>query len=193
MPNYQEIRKDVLKTLEEQLPEELTYHGIHHTMDVLNVCNEYIEREGLSEAEAFLLRVGALYHDLGFIRSFEEHEKHGADMAQEKLPAYGLDQDQIEVIKGLIMATKVPQSPKTDLEMILCDADLDYLGRDDFYSIGRTLYEELRALDKISDEKQWNQLQLTFLNAQKFHTDFARLHREPEKQKRIAELKALNL
>ena len=193
MPNYQEIRKDVLKILEEQLPEELTYHGIHHTMDVLNVCNEYIEREGLSDTEAFLLRVGALYHDLGFIRSFEEHEKHGADMAQEKLPSYGLDQDQIEVIKGLIMATKVPQSPKTDLEMILCDADLDYLGRDDFYSIGRTLYEELRALDKISDEKQWNQLQLTFLNAQKFHTDFARLHREPEKQKRIAELNALNL
>ena len=40
------------------------------------------------------------------------------------------------------MATEIPQNPKTHLEMIMCDADLDYLGRYDFETISNNLYTE---------------------------------------------------
>ena len=35
-------------------------------------------------------------------------------------------------------ATKIPQTPLTKLEEIICDADLDYLGREDFFEISRS-------------------------------------------------------
>ena len=75
-------------------------------------------------------------------------------MAREILPAYGLTRDQIDTICGMIMATRIPQSPSNQLERILCDADLDYLGRDDFYEIGGRLFEELRDQTNCRNRKR---------------------------------------
>ena len=63
----------------------------------------------------------------------------------------------------MIMATKIPQSPRNGLEEIICDADLDYLGRDDFYEIGATLFEELKAYNVLQNEREWNRIQVKFL------------------------------
>jgi len=189
MVDYNKLKARVLGYLEDQLPEELFYHGTHHTLDVLKVCNDYIERNEIVAKEALLLRTGVLFHDFGFTRSFEDHEKNGAFLAQRILPDFGFDQSDIEVVKGLILATRIPQNPSNDLERIICDADLDYLGREDYYPISETLYKELKSLGKIETEKEWNQLQIRFLEAHKYHTDFAVENRQPEKEIRIAELK----
>jgi len=189
MVDYNKLKARVLGYLEDQLPEELFYHGTHHTLDVLKVCNDYIERNEIAAKDALLLRTGVLFHDFGFTRSFEDHEKNGAFLAQRILPDFGFDQSDIEVVKGLILATRIPQNPSNDLERIICDADLDYLGREDYYPISETLYKELKSLGKIETEKEWNQLQIRFLEAHKYHTDFAVENRQPEKEIRIAELK----
>ncbi len=190
MVQYSRLKERVLGILEEQLPQQLHYHGIHHTLDVLNVCEEYISRRSMPEREANLLRTGALFHDFGFTRSFEDHELNGAKLVERILPDFGFGARDIEVVQGLIMATRIPQTPKTELERIICDADLDYLGRDDYYPISETLYEELISLEKIENRKQWSQLQIRFLEAHEYHTDYARENRQPEKEKRISELKA---
>ena len=81
----------------------------------------------------------------------------------------------IKKVKDLIMATKIPQDPSTFLATILCDADLDYLGRDDFETIGKSLKEEWQSysifpnLDEIFDA-----IQIKFLSSHTYHTDFAR-------------------
>lgn len=190
MIDYSRLKERVLGLLEKQLPQELHYHGMHHTLDVLNVCEEYISRDNISESEANLLRTGALFHDFGFTRSFENHEQNGARLVEKILPDFGFGTKDIEVVQGLIMATRIPQTPATQLERIICDADLDYLGRDDYYPISETLYEELTALEKIENRQQWVELQIRFLEAHEYHTDFARENRQSEKEKRISELKA---
>ena len=91
----------------------------------------------------------------------------------------------------MIMATKIPQSPNTLLEEILCDADLDYLGRDDFFNIGETLFEELRAYHLISDEQAWNRLQVSFLNAHHYYTRTNKALREPVKRRYLEDLQDL--
>lgn len=189
MVDYNRLKEKILSLLEEQLPEELYYHGTHHTLDVLEVCNEYIERDKIQPREALLLRTGVLFHDFGFTRSFEDHEKNGATLAEQILPDFGFDRRDIETVKDLIMSTRIPQSPKTELEKIICDADLDYLGRDDYYPISNTLFEELKSLKKIDDEEAWIDLQIRFLEAHSYHTDFAIENRQPEKAKRLEELK----
>ena len=53
------------------------------------------------------------------------------------------------------MATKFPQDPHNLLEEIICDADLDFLGRTDFYPIGNSLFEELQDYQLIGDLQSW--------------------------------------
>ncbi len=182
MHGYRTLRKQVLSNLEANLPKTLTYHAIEHTLDVLNVCNQYIKREKLPEEERYLLRAGAIVHDMGFLKGPANHEEVGAGMAETILKELGVDQKVIEKVKGLVMATKIPQNPQNHLQRIICDADLDYLGRQDYPEISQRLFEELKNMNVISTDQQWKDLQINFLKAHHFHTPFAIKNREPQKQ-----------
>ncbi|WP_192347752.1 HD domain-containing protein [Algoriphagus sp. Y33] len=182
MKGYRTLRNQVLSNLEANLPKELTYHALDHTLDVLNVCNQYIRREKLPEKERYLLRVGAIVHDMGFLKGSENHEEVGAGMAETILKDLGVNQKDIEIVKGLVMATRIPQKPQTHLQRIICDADLDYLGRDDYPQTSRKLFEELKNMNAISTDLEWRDLQINFLKTHHFHTPFAIRYREPQKQ-----------
>ncbi|WP_297795742.1 HD domain-containing protein [uncultured Eudoraea sp.] len=191
MKGYYKLRKKALEVLHTKLADNLHYHGVSHTLDVLKVCNAYIKREGIPGHEAKLLRIGALLHDIGFTVSHENHEERGATIAQNMMTYYGFSKKDIAVVKGLIMSTKIPQTPSTKLEEIICDADLDYLGRSDFEQISQKLYEELKSLSLITDKSEWNRTQIRFLEAHTYHTEFAKRNRRPSKKERIKELKKL--
>ena len=191
MKGYIKIRKKAFEILNSKLSQKLYYHGVHHTFDVLEVINQFIQREKIDNYTAKLLRIGALYHDIGFSISNIEHEKLGCEIAEKYMLAYGFSKKDIQIVKGLIMATRIPQTPKNHLEKIICDADLDYLGRSDFYKISNQLYKELKSFTKLDDSNTWNLIQIKFLEAHQYHTEFARKYRQPKKEKRINELKQL--
>ena len=182
MKEYLLIRRRVLQRLREELPDHLSYHGIDHTLDVLNVCNQYIRRYDLSQEDRMMLKIGATVHDMGFLKSPENHEEIGADMAEEMMNELGMSKKRIGVMRSLVMATKVPQTPKTELEMIICDSDLDYLGRDDYPQISARLFEELRFMKILKTKEQWKKLQIDFLKTHTYHTPFAIKNREPKKK-----------
>src|SRR6186713_2897321 len=64
-------------------------------------------------------------------------------------------EEEADRICNMILATRIPQLPKTHLEEIMCDADLDYLGRNDYTQIADGLYEEMRMAGQIKTEKDW--------------------------------------
>ncbi|MCR9015124.1 HD domain-containing protein [Aquiflexum gelatinilyticum] len=182
MTGYFKLRRIVLEQLKNGLPKNLTYHDVNHVLDVLGVCNQYIKRFKIEGTDAYLLRIGALVHDLGFTKSTQNHEEVGAEMAQNIMESLKMDPAHIETVKGLVMATKIPQNPKTDLQKIICDSDLDYLGRKDYVEISGKLYQELKSTNVIKTREDWVELQIRFLNSHTFHTEFARKNREPKKQ-----------
>ncbi|GAA4298664.1 HD domain-containing protein [Aestuariibaculum suncheonense] len=189
MKGYLKLRKDVLHILNTELPEALCYHNIIHTLDVLNVANKYIKRLKVDSYHAKLLRMGAMLHDIGFIIGRENHEEKGVVIAKELMTKHGFSKEDINIIKGLIMATKVPQSPKTKLEQIICDSDLDYLGRRDFYFKGDQLLKELNVQGTPIAVDEWYKIQISFLESHTYHTEFAKRFRQPKKEQRIQELK----
>lgn len=191
MKGYYKLRKIILGILETKLSKDLHYHGVHHTLDALNTCGIYLKNNKINAHDAKLLRLGVLLHDIGFTETTIEHEKKSAEIADRLLTEYGFSAEDKAVIEGLILSTKIPQQPKTLLEKIICDVDLDYLGRADFYAISNQLFQELKALDVLDDFDDWNKLQIRFLEAHSYHTDFAIQNRQPEKELRIAELKKL--
>jgi predicted metal-dependent HD superfamily phosphohydrolase len=146
------------------------------------VCNQYIKREKLPKEERYLLRTGAIVHDMGFLKGSGNHEEVGCGMAEILLKELGVSQKKIDIIKGLVMATKIPQNPQNHLQRIICDADLDYLGRQDYPEISQKLFEELKTMNVISTDEQWKNLQINFLKAHSYHTSFAIKNREPQKQ-----------
>jgi uncharacterized protein len=188
---YQAAKTFILNELDHHLSPSLLYHGKHHTLDVLKVTRQLCVLERVGRQNTLLLKTAALFHDTGFMRSTKDHEWHGCDIARTFLPQFGYTTADIEAICGMIMATKIPQSPKTSLEAILCDADLDYLGRPDFYPIGQTLFQELKNLGVLHDEQTWNRIQVNFLSAHQFFTPTNIAAREPVKQQYLNELRML--
>jgi len=186
--SFLKLKKLVLEKYGAEIPAYLTYHGTHHIIDVLNSCNQYIKRYKLDQQDSRLLRTAAIFHDVGILWSYDGHEAMGISYLKNILPNWKYSPEEIEVICLMISATKIPQSPKTLLDQILCDADLDYLGTNNFYKIGTTLFHELKALGIISNEKEWDQLQIVFLNNHHYHTSFAKKHRAPKKEKFKQEL-----
>ena len=183
--NYRAAKDFIIDKLKRELSADLTYHGLHHTLDVFDITKELCNIEAVTSREAVLLKTAALFHDSGFTINNKDHELLGCQIAQKELPKFGYSDEEIEQICGMIMATKIPQNPQNHLEAILCDADLDYLGRDDFFSIGATLYEELKAYNVLQNEEAWNRLQVSFLEKHTFFT--------PTSIERRAQKKALYL
>lgn len=179
--------KHIKALLEAEMP-KLPYHNIEHIYDVLNSAMVIAASEHIDDDQVKLLRLAALFHDAGFIHSAKDHEAKSAEMARNVLPSFGLTPDHIEVISKMILATRLPQSPTILLEKILCDADLDYLGRTDFYNIGNKLFAELQAQGAVETEREWNLVQKTFLESHKYHTDFSKANRESFKQERLQEI-----
>lgn len=188
--DHQGARTFILKKLREELPPQRTYHCFEHTLDVYASVIDIALAEGVNGEGLTLLKTAALFHDVGFTEQDHEHERVGCDIARRHLPGYGYSETQVEAICRMIMATKVPQTPGDLLEQILCDADLDYLGRSDFFRIGDTLFEEFKAYGVVNDERAWNELQVRFLEKHRFFTNTNQRSREPLKQEHLRQVRA---
>jgi uncharacterized protein len=187
---FEKVKKFILKKLKNELPKNLTYHSAEHIKDVYSSAETIAKLEKVEGEDLTLLLTAVLFHDAGFLRQQKDHERLSCEIAMETLPQYGYTPEQIERICGMIQATKIPQTPHNKLEEIICDADLDYLGRDDFFKIGNGLYEELCMYGIIDSEHEWNKLQVRFLEKHKYFTKSAKKLRKPKKDEYLAMVKA---
>lgn len=179
-----------LARLRAELAPTLTYHNIWHTeADVIPAALRLARLCSIPEAETRLLAVAAAYHDIGFIDQSLEHEQASIEMAAQALPAYGFVPEQIEHIASLIRATRLPQTPHTRLEEILADADLDVLGREDFFERNEQLYLEFNTRNPPMTRREWYAAQIGFLQGHTYFTAAARALRDATKHQHIAQLK----
>jgi hypothetical protein len=89
------------------------------------------------------------------------------------------------------MATKLPPQPSNLLEEIICDSDLDYLGRTDFVPVSNALYDELKHQNEALTLNDWNKQQLKFIGMHQYFTKTGRKLREVKKQEQIERIKQL--
>lgn len=188
---FADIERKVLDFLQENLPEHLYYHNYAHTIDVVNQTELIGIGEGISDEDLLIVKTAALFHDSGHTIESANHEHHSTVIAREWLPKYGYLPEQIDQICEIIMATKMPPSPKNLLEQIICDSDLDYLGRVDFIPGSNLLFKELKAIGVLDDLNEWNKLQVKFLSAHQFYTATSQRLREVNKQSQIERISSL--
>lgn len=192
---FKRARNFILNQLKSTLPDACCYHSLHHSIDVEKAAIRYANCEGLSSHEKILVRTAALLHDIGFAVKYETNESLALQFADLHLPDFNYSREDIEIIKMCISATELHVKPKNLLAQILCDSDLDYLGRADYHDLASNLREELKNFGQEFEEKDWILFQLHFLeNRHRYYTQSAIQIRGYYKKKRILELKKkLNL
>jgi len=186
---FTSIKQPILLRLENELDPRLGYHNLSHTLDVMEQVEIIAKQEKVNDKhDLLLLKTAAVFHDSGFLIIYKNHEEKSCDIASDSLKNVFNEED-IKKICGMIMATKIPQTPHTLLEQIICDADLDYLGRDDFEPISRNLYKEFLTYKIIPEDIVWDHIQIKFFESHHYFTGTSVSNRNGEKLKRLKILK----
>lgn len=166
---------------------KLPYHNFSHAINVYSAVNTLAFLDGVSDEDKFLLKTAALLHDIIVVPGTKDNEEKSAEFARQYLLKIKYSPKQAQKVKQLILATKMPQNPQDYLERLLCDADLDKLGRENFFEFG----EKLRLEFGLPKGNKWYQQQLGFLKGHKYHTKIARKLRDSGKAINIQKLEKM--
>ncbi|MFZ0483757.1 MAG: HD domain-containing protein [Desulfobacterales bacterium] len=183
----------IRELFKDELPEGIKYHDANHTLHptkgVVASANRIAISENISERDRELLITAAYFHDTGFIREYEKNEPIAARMAGRILKLIGYKPNEVVKVQNMILATDLDRGPKTHIEKILCDADLDHLGREDFFKFDGKLREGWgsRGID-VGDEAKWYKGTLEFVKNHQYYTESQKKLREKGKQKNIRRL-----
>ena len=181
----EELIELVYKDLSNKLDSKYHYHNLHHTKRVINSAKQIGNHYNLSRDDWRDLLTACLLHDYGFIKSHIDHEEIGAQISKEILPGYYFSDDHIESVSSLILITKVEEKPSNLLESIIRDADLEYIGSDDFEKISEYLKKEWLECGVVDNENQFYKIQYEFLLSHNFYTAYMQEKGRDQKIKNI--------
>ena len=185
------VETHATKVLTDEVSSQYCYHNLAHTQAVVSAATDIAKAENLDDDEKEGIVIAAWFHDLGFSKSADHHEKMSAELAEAFLAEAKYPADKIERVKRCILATIMPQQPKSKDEEVLCDADLFHLSTSEFKSRAKLLRKEWQTTNGQSfGNKEWRILNFEFLKGQQYFTDYAKANFEAGKLKNMACLKA---
>jgi HD superfamily phosphodiesterase len=190
--DFYRTKQYIINRLHVDLDRRLIYHDLEHTLDVYHAAQRISEAENIDKHSMQLILTAALFHDSGMLLNYENHEEESILICKEELPKFNYTDQEIDTISRLIKKTKLAETANCSLENILCDADLDYLGREDFIIKSTKLLLEWKYLGKHSYSLvEWLRIQIHFLETHQYNTKSAQTMRNETKIKNIEEIRAL--
>lgn len=199
-PRLAELAPATRVRLEKGLEPNLYYHGVRHTFDdVLPAVDRICRGEGVVAGDRELLLAAAVFHDVGFLERYNGNESIGARIAAELLPGHGFSSHEVERVLDLILATEMRevdgvllQVPGADsLKRILCDADLDNLGREDFFQVSENLRREIEERGRRLSDVEWYSRQVLFLSQHRWFTETQIRDRQARKDENLKAIRAI--
>ncbi|MFO7613915.1 MAG: HD domain-containing protein [Bacteroidales bacterium] len=187
--NFESAKRYILQRLERELDPRLIYHSLHHTLDVLDAATRLSNLEDIPAPEKILLQTACLFHDSGMLVTYDNHEDASIQIVKDTLPQFNYSVNEIDIINQMILSTKLPQKASLRLDQILCDADLDYLGRNDFFLIAHKLKLEWELMDvRQVTLSEWYYIQKDFLFNHRYFTLSAIRLRETGKLENLRQI-----
>ena len=185
--NYvpKKLSERIFRDLSEKLNPNYFYHDLSHTKRVINSALKIGSNYNLKNENLTILLTASLMHDYGFIKSHIDHEEIGVKLSSKILLDYDYSEKKIQLINKLILVTKPLAVPKDNLESIMRDSDLEYIGSKDFESISEKLKEEWIKFSIVKSDEEFYKKQLEFLSNHKFCTDFMKKNGNINKEKNI--------
>lgn len=170
----QRVEDYVQLLLNEKTPSGNFYHNLEHTKDVVNSAIEIALGEKINPDEMDIIQISAWFHDTGYVEKSDGHEELSAMFASNFLTEENYSSKKIEEIVNCILATKVPQEPKNHFQNIICDADLNHIGRKTFFLRNDKFREEFENhSNRKLTEYEWLTKTIDFVTHHHFFTDYA--------------------
>ena len=186
----QEVEKYVGNYFRTHHDPRLVYHNLEHTQEVVNAAQQIANHYQINEQDFFTITVAAYFHDTGYFEDALKHEEKGAELADQFLSEHQVGAEVRDNVKSAILATKIPQNPKNQLDKILCDADLFHLGLPDFREKGKLMHKEVELIyDKKISKQDWRKRDIQFMESHRYQTDYVVLLLSDQKQANISKLK----
>jgi predicted metal-dependent HD superfamily phosphohydrolase len=186
----EEAKIFVSNILDTQLPKSRVFHTKIHTFDVLGNVELIGKYHNFKEDDLNILRLSALFHDIGYIKKYAGHEEESVTMASDFLMLKKIKKTTIKIITTAILATKVPQSPRDIYSKILCDADLMHLTYDSYFDNKKLMRQEWELSGIISlSEKEFDINSVQFFNSHKYHSEYGKLILQPKKESNLEMIK----
>ncbi|TVZ27693.1 HD domain-containing protein [Gillisia sp. Hel_I_86] len=162
------------------------FHNLQHTLEVCKSARLIAEAENITAEEKEIVSIAALFHDTGYSQIYKGHEEISMQIAEEFLTLKNCNNDYLLSVLKCIAATKMPQQPESNLEKIICDADLAHLSATNYLQRIALLREEWSCFlgMKFSDE-EWRVLNIEFLANHRYHTNFGSTVLEQNKLKNL--------
>lgn len=167
---------------------EFVFHNLEHTEDVVEACSHMADYYQLNEEDRLVLLIAAWFHDVGYSGGKPEgHEEVSVQFATQFLHSRRIDENIIQRVTSCIQATRMPQSPVSLIEKILCDGDLFHLSTEDFRARNQLLKQEREHIvgQKI-DKKEWRKGNIEFLEHHKYFTEYGQEFLEPKKAENLS-------
>ncbi len=166
------VQKHVAVYFKENMPVKYCFHNYDHTLQVIKGIELIGAKEGVDQDDMKLLKIAAWFHDTGYSQGGVDHESRSAELASDFLKGK-ISTDQLEIIQGIIMATKMPQTPQNLLQMIICDADLSHLGNEHFWERNDLLKDEMEKNGIKMGKTEWLEFEIKFISNHTYHTKSA--------------------
>lgn len=186
----EEAKQYVSVLLTSELSDKCLFHTINHTLEVLNNAEVIATYCKVNGEELNLLRLAALFHDVGYVDSYDDHESYSAKRAREYLEIRMDDKQAISQIERAILSTKVPQSPEDKISKMLCDADLMNLTFDDYFEqidLMRMEWEQV-GNTKLSRQQVYIKT-LEFFQTHQYHSRYGKEILQPKKEQTERKIK----
>lgn len=169
--------------------DKLPFHNVQHTLEVFKRAYYIASQIGLDSEELEMLLLAAIFHDVGQVDGYLDHENRSAQIASDFLNRVDYDTEKIDKVVSIIKATKMPQKPNNILEQIICDADLYHLGTADFFTWNAALRNEWKLLfGKNYSDSEWLHLNVQFLKEHHYHTAYCQKELNYQKHKNVLRL-----
>ncbi|HEY9002991.1 MAG TPA: Pycsar system effector family protein [Mucilaginibacter sp.] len=168
----------------------LPYHNKAHTQFVVDSTIQIANHYQLSDNDFFVVVTAAWFHDTGYLKTRDHHERESVKVADNYLRQQGIDQETIARINQCIMATEMPQNPQSLLEEIISDADMFHLGTDNFPEKSKLLRKEIEAAtNKEISKEDWRLKTVEFMEQHHYFTDYCNVLLNDKKKQNIEKLK----
>jgi len=170
-----ESREFVRRLFGEKLAPWVSYHDFCHTEETVEAALEIGTASGLGGEEMEVLMLAAWFHDTGYTEIADGHEERSVTIAADYLSRHEYSEENLRKISGCIMATKVPQRPGNLTEQVICDADMLFLGREEFFRKNDLLKKEIEKREgKLMPAAEWLKRSIEFLEDHVYHTEYCR-------------------
>ncbi|MCA1747928.1 MAG: hypothetical protein LC655_09540, partial [Bacteroidales bacterium] len=187
-----------LKDLEERVSERI---ASNHLLNLHFYKKEFFTRvynqtellgrsENISDDEMLLARAAAILLFSGLSEAYENFENRSAEIARSILPEFGFDQRQTERVSNLILATKEPFLPQNNIEAVLIDARMEFIGRVDYLTQVKLLYLEMKNMMKDFSKEKFIRKQMALIKEFNYFTLAAQRLREITAEDQVRKLES---